>query len=243
VIVECPSGFTFELRALKTREANILADRQAAQKGMQLDQILGSIWVANVDRGPYTFAGDKPDWEQVLTGDRFWAHMMARKATHGNDYDFRIPCSTCRATINWTVQLDQLPVRKLKPEDAERFRAGNRFQELGPDGKQYTFHLMTGKHEKRAQQILKNNRTTRMTASLRSRIDEIEGVKEISTYLDDLDFNLTLEVLAMLDAHDCGVETDFEVFCDTCGATSDVTLPFDQVSYWRPTRKAQTAGS
>lgn len=242
MIVNCPSGLVVELRKLKVAEANILADKQAQQKGATLDQLLAAVWVATHDVGPYTFK-DKPIWEDVLSGDRFYAQMMVRIATHGRDYDFRLPCSVCKSVIDWSVNLDDLPLKQLKPEDAETFKAGNKFVDIGPDGKQVHFHLMTGKHEKKAQQILKSNRATRITASLLSRIDEVEGVKDRPTYLNDLDFTAALDLVDMLDSHDCGIETEFLVVCDECGAESDVNLPLDQPGYWSPNRKATKTGT
>lgn len=242
MLVTCPSGLAVELRKLKVQEANILADKQAQQKGATLDQLLGSVWSATVDPGPYPFTG-RIEWEKVLSGDRFYAQLQVRIATHGKDFDFRVPCSVCKNIINWSIDLNSLPLFKLKPDDAAVFKSGNVFKELGPDGKRYTFHLMTGELERKALMILKSNKTTRVTSSLLARIEEIEGVTDRRAYLDDLDYTVALDLVKMLDSHDCGVETDFDIECEECGAESEVTLPLDQRGYWSPSRKATRTGS
>ena len=244
MLVTCPSGLAVELRKLKVQEANILADRQTYQKGATLDQLLASVWVSTLDVGPYKFGpGNKPLWEQVLVGDRFYAQMQVRIATHGPHYDFRVPCSVCKEIISWSVNLADLPVTKLKQEDAAIFTDTNVFKELGPDGKQITFHLMTGVHERKAQMILKQNKATRVTASLLSRIDEVEGEKDRRSYFDNLDFTVALDLIKMLDDHDCGIETTFDIECGECGAETEVDLPLDQKGYWAPSRKATKTGT
>lgn len=242
MLVSCPSGLCIDLRKLKVQEMNILSDRQAQQKGVVLDQLLNNLWTATTDPGPYSFT-DRPVWDDVLTGDRYYALLQARVATHGPEYDFRIPCTVCKNAINWTVNLDELPKKMLSPIDAQTFRNGNSFEELGPDGKQYTFHLMTGRHEKKAQQIQKSRHASRITASLLARIDKIEGVVDRGKYIDDLDFTLALDLIEMLDVHDCGIETTFEVMCLDCDAVSEVILPLDQGKFWAPSRKATATGT
>jgi hypothetical protein len=237
--VQCPSGFTIEIRGLLTNEANILADMQAQQQGSVTDSILTSTWVSTVDNGPYKFPG-APVWEQVLSGDRFYAHMMARIATHGDEYGFDLNCSHCRAKIRWDVALGDIPVRKLSDEDKAAFVAGNKLTTTGPDGKTYTFHLNTGKHEKRAQMLLKQSPQSKLTAALTSRIDAIEGVMVVSEYVGTLPFGDACALIDTLDEHDCGVETDISVSCSQCGATSDVALPFGQAGFWAPRRKKRS---
>lgn len=233
MLIHCPSGLVIEVRKLKVAEMNILSDRQAQQRGVVLDQLLNSVWTATQDPGPYTFK-DKPVWDDVLTGDRYYALLQTRCGTHGPEYDFRVPCGVCKASIDWTINLDELPKKDLSPEDLQVFKDGNKFRDLGPDGKQYDFHLMTGRHEKKAQQILKSNRTTRATASLLSRIDAIEGVVDRAKYIDNLDLTDALDLIAMLDSHDCGIETTFEVGCLECDAVNEVVLPLDQGRFWTP---------
>jgi hypothetical protein len=237
MLVHCPSGLVIDLRKLKVQEMNILADKQAQQKGVVLDSLLNNLWTATQDPGPYTFT-DRPLWDDVLVGDRYYALLQSRCATHGPEFDFKVQCAVCRAAIDWTINLDELPKKMLDPRDADVFRAGNAFEDLGPSGKKVAFHLMTGRHEKKAQQILKSNRTSRVTASLLARIDSIEGVTDRARYIDDLDMGEAMELIAMLDSHDCGIETTFEVQCTECDAVSEVMLPLDQGGFWRPPKKA-----
>lgn len=239
MLVVCPSGFAINIRSLKTSEANILADAQAQKKGIVLDSILASVYVDTVDPGPYNFPG-APVWDSVLAGDRFYAHMMARVATHGPDYVFTVPCNSCREPIQWEIKLPDMPLQVLSSDDRAAFVAGNKLTGTGPDGKKYTFHLNTGKHEKRAQAILKQNPQSKLTASMIARIDAIEGEVDVGTYINNLDFGAAMAVLDMLDGHDCGVETTIDISCTECGAVNEVELPFAQPSFWAP-RKKKTA--
>lgn len=243
MLVECPSGLTVVLRKLKVAEANILADKQAQQRGATADTLLASVWEETHDVGPYTFETHKPPrWDEVLVGDRFYAQVAVRIATHGADYGFRIPCAVCKNAINWSTDLSVLPKKMLSPEDAEVFKNGNRFTATAPDGRNIVFHLSTGKHEKRAQMMFKQSRANRITAGLLSKIDEIEGVQNRQKYFDQLDFTEALDLIEIIDAHDCGLETKFEVECDECYATSEVLLPLGP-EFWGPTRTATKTGT
>jgi hypothetical protein len=244
MIITCPSGLTITMRKLKVTEANIMGDKALAQKGANFDAMLTSVWQSTQDLGPYSFpANEPPVWEDVLTGDRFYAALIIRSATHGPDFDFRIACPYCsmgspkKVMIDWTIQLDQLPLRKLSAADAAIFARDNVFTDLGPDGKQVTFHLMTGRSEKRAQQILKSNRSERLTASLLARVDSVEGVVDRADYLNDLDLTDATALLEMLDSHDCGVDTTFNVECQECGEDVSVELPLDHPMLWSPSKK------
>lgn len=243
MLVECPSGLTIVARKLKVAEANILADKQAQQRGATADSLLTSVWEETHDVGPYNFDASKPPkWEEVLVGDRFYAQVAVRIATHGAEYDFRVPCSVCKNAINWSTDLSALPKKLLSPEDAEVFRNGNRFEATAPDGRAITFHLMTGKHERKAQMLYKQSRANRITASLLSRIDTIEGVQNRQKYFDQLDFTEALDLVDIVDAHDCGLETKFDVECDECFAMSEVLLPLG-AEFWSPSRRAMKTGT
>jgi hypothetical protein len=243
MLVTCPSGLIVDARKLRVAEANILADKQAAQRGTSLDQMLTNVTEHVVDPGPYQLVHGKLNWEQCLTGDRYYAQMMVRVETHGKNFEFKVPCSVCGRPIEWELSLLDLPVKPLKEADRQTFIAGNKFRDQGPDGLFYEFHLLTGESEKKAQQILKSNRTTRMTASLLARVDAVESKEDRRKHLNDLDFTLALDLIDMLDSHDCGVDTSLEVECPDCSAVSEVTLPLDQKSFWMPSRRAMRTGT
>ena len=146
-IITCTSGLTGRIRGMKAREERILADRKLARSGGQLEQILAACWEETLDPGPYDF-GDQPiEWGKVLQGDRFFTLLQIRVRSYGPEYAFAVPCEnrSCRARIEWEVDLRDLPVRALSDESRAVLLAGNRFETALPDaGKKVTFRLLTG---------------------------------------------------------------------------------------------------
>ena len=230
--ITCPSGLSGEIRGLTGKAFELLTDRKLQRSGLFVDKILDQCWVQTIDTGPYAFAeGAKPDWQKVLVGDRFFAIMQVRCCLYGPVYEFQVKCGDCGRPINWTVDLEeQLTIRKLSDEDREAFLNGNRVTGQLPDGRTFTFKLPTGADERRAAQL--DDQPSAFMATLISRIIEIEGVPEggMRRFFEDADMSVMFGVLAEMDRHDCGVQTDFEVECQNprCGSVQSVQIPFGQ---------------
>ena len=229
--IECPSGLTGEIRGLKVKEFNILANRRLAKSGEQIDGVLRSCWVSTIDPGPYEFAGDSPDWSQVLQGDRFYAFLKIW-ALGKPDYHFKVRCQapSCGRDIEWTIALDDLPVRSLSDEARASFKKDNRFEtQLPVSGKRVWFRLPLGRDERRFSQIQASNRERLWSAMLAFRVVEIEGVKDSDKlrFIEDLDYADAEFLRGEFDRVDCGVDTTIEIECDHCLLRQEVDLPFD----------------
>lgn len=227
--IECPSGLVGEVRGLKTKEANLLADRQAMRSGSALDAILSSCWLRTIDPGPYAIPEDgKPDWSKVLIGDRLYVFMRIRAATFGEEYAFPVLCESCRERFEWEVKLCDLPIKPLPEASKSALANGGRIETYLRDGKKAWFKLMTGADEVRAARIVRQQPGKVLLTALGARIVEIEGVKpeDRMRFLDDLDFGEANDIIRVLDEHDGGVETSLEVECTHCFASQEVRLPF-----------------
>ncbi len=239
-VITCPSGLTGSIRGLKVREERFLSDRALAKAGTIVDELLRACWEETQDPGPYTFDGGKVAWGKVLQGDRFYALMEVRALTYGPEYAFAVTCreATCRARIEWEIDLHDLVVRPLSDASRAAFVGGNRFETQLPDaGRRVQFRLFSGDDERRLPAIRKQAGDRALSAMLAFRIVEIDGV-------DDRDRRRFVEDLSMRDADflvdefdrvDCGVETSIEIECPDCFARQDVQLPFDQ-TFFMPAR-------
>jgi hypothetical protein len=138
---------------MKVREERVLADRKLAKKGGQADELLAACWEETLDPGHYALAEDaKLDLGKVLQGDRFFALLMVRALTYGPEYAFGVSCrnDSCRARIDWEIDLTKHPVRKLSEESRAAFVGGNRFETTLPEaGKKVAFKLLTGDDERK----------------------------------------------------------------------------------------------
>jgi hypothetical protein len=236
----CPSGLTGRIRGMKVREERILADRKLAKTGGQVEQILKACWEETLDPGPYEFDAHV-DWGKVLQGDRFYALMQIRILSYGPEYAFAVGCEhrSCRARIEWELDLNDLPVRTLSDESRAIFLAGNRFKTTLPDAhRQVAFKLLTGADERRMALARKTALDQPLTTMLNVRIDSIEGVDPRSKrqFLDDLAMSDLSFLLGEFDRVDCGVDTSIDVECPECFGTSRIDLPFEK-GFFLPDRK------
>jgi len=237
--IVCPSGLAGEVRALKVKEADALANQAAAKQGTSFESIFTGCWAATTDPGPYKFAGEKPEWGSVLVCDRFFTLMRIRAATYGERYEFQVnKCVGCGERFAWELNLNELPVKALPEESITNFKDSNRFYAHLTDGRQVRFHLVTGTGEIANAQS-KGRQLQRVTASLMGRIDEIEGVepKDKFRFINDLDMGEAAILLEQFDAVDGGVETTLDIYCPHCATSQEVQLPLDR-NFWVPIKRA-----
>jgi len=230
--IVCPSGLTGRIRGMRVREERIFADRKLAKTGGQVEQILKACWEETVDPGLYDF-GTQTDWSKVLQGDRFYALVQIRILSYGPDYSFAVGCEnrSCRARIEWELNLDELPVRQLSEESRATYLAGNHFDAVLPEaGRTVTFKLLTGADERKMAAARRSAIDQPLTTLLLSRLDSIEGVdpKEKRQFLDDLGMSDVTFLLEEFDRVDCGVDTSIDVECPECFGTTRIDLPFEK---------------
>lgn len=231
--ITCPSGLSGVVRGMKVREERILVDRKLAKSGGQLGELLAACWEDTLDPGPYSFEGGRPDWSKVLLGDRFYALLRIRCATYGADYGFAVTCreATCRARIDWEIDLRELHVHTLPHASREAFLGGNRFRTHLPDADRHViFRLLVGEDEKRLPHLRREAADRLLSASLAYRIVEVEGLepKDKRRFLEDMTMRDAAYLSTEFERVDCGVETSFEIECPTCMAIQRVEIPFDQ---------------
>lgn len=237
-----PSGLAGEIRGLKVHEANLLANAAEQRRGSALDSVYSSVWLATTDAGPYALdAAGKLAWPKVLVCDRFVLMLKVRAKTYGPEYAFKVRCTApaCGERFEWELSLDDLPLKPLPELAVEAFKNGNRLAATFPStGRAFWYRLQDGDGEKKAEQLMKQNRARQLTAALASRIIEVEGVhaNDKLKFLDDLDLDDAAEVLALLDETDGGVESSIDVVCPACGDTQEMQLPFGK-EFWMPLRK------
>lgn len=242
---ECPSGLIVEVRGLKTREASLLAERQGTRDGSAYNQMLDNCTLRVVEPGPYTLSPEgRLDWSKVHVGDRLFALLRIRSATHGEEYAFRLTCQErdCRQRFDWSLNLCDLPV-KVMPDPARESLKTGRDLTATVGGKKLRFRLMRGEDEARQMQIVRQNPGRTLAVALNGRVTEIDGVHKNDKlrHLEDLPLGEANALLALLDEADGGVETEIQVECPHCGAVQDVRLPFGKEFFMpRVARKEAT---
>jgi hypothetical protein len=237
--VVCPSGLAGTVRGMKVKEERILADRQLAKAGGQVDALLAACWLTTTDAGPYALGDGPIDWSKVLVGDRAHVLFQIRIATYGPEYAFRVTCErdACRDPIDWQIDLSALPMRPLPEASRVGFVAGNKLETQLPDGTRVTYRLLTGADE-RALPALRRQAPDRIVSTLLGhRIVAIDGVqpKDRRAFLEDLPMRDAAALMRELDQADGGIETQIDIACPACGTEQRLELPFAGRDFFLPT--------
>lgn len=255
MLITLPTGMTGEIRGMKGREAQALADPGLTRSGRSIEIMLEACFLSVVEPGVYNFEpGSKPKWTNVYLADRFQALIDIRIATWGPDYEFGLQCGSCRERYEWEVDLRELP-RKLMPEEtrAQLKEGPNRFTCDGPDGAEITFKLANGADEASIAKLRRQNGgrwgivdalavqvTNVSSIALRDAQQDRPSQKAMRAWLEELDLLPLRALLDAVQAHDGGVETDIETECPYCKWRQDVALPFDGTFFY-PKKKKATA--
>lgn len=234
--ITCPSGLAGTVRGLSVSEAEVLTDRRLVHEGLVPDRVLATAWEDTTDPGPYDVKEDGTIvWDHILVCDRFFALMMVRVATYGPDYEFKVGCQGCRSSIEWTLNLTELPTKAIPEEALERFKQDNRHRvQVGKDT--VVFQLLNGAKERKAQKAMRGSKN-RLVTALAQRIVEVEGEKNKMLWIRNLPMQEAVDLVNSFDDHDGGVETSVDIICPECGMVQGVALPFDRPEFWLPLKR------
>lgn len=255
MLITLPSGMTGEIRGMKGREAQALADPTLTRSGKSVEIMLEACFLSVVEPGVYSFEpGSKPKWTNVFLADRFQALIDIRIATWGAEYEFALQCGECRERYDWELDLRELP-RKLMPEEtrAQLKEGHNRFTCEGPDDSEITFKLANGADEATIAKLRRQNKGRwGIVDALAVQVVNVSSImprdaqqdrpsqKAIRGWLEELDLLPLRAVLDAIQAHDGGVETDIETECPLCQWRQEVALPFDGTFFYPKKKKATT---
>lgn len=247
MLITMPSGFAGEIRGLKVRDLQQIADPSMARGGKALDVML-SAFSAITALGPYEkkwAIGGVPKWDDALQGDVFAALIDIRAATWGAEYEFRVRCQGCGEGYDWELDLRDIP-RKPYPETTiEALRQGEpEFTTEGPGGEPVRFKLTYRRDEK-----IQEERRRRaggkfgIADALGMRLVSVEGVKDVrlKDWILELEAAELKALVERMQEHEGGVDTDIETVCTFCNWQQWVSLPFDKGFYYPTKKKPMTS--
>lgn len=247
--VELPSGVNGRVRGLTGKEFRMLSDARRSRGGEVVTEILKACWVETVEHGPYK----RFVWADAFMGDHVSGLIAVRRASFpppDHEYEFDVPCQYCGARIRWQIDLGDLKQKKIPDATRAVLEKGqNEFvSEVG--GVVFSFKLATARDAARAARLGRgNDRDRSMIASLATRILDVEGLEygkdriaSHEAWLEGLEALEIRNVLGAMEDVDFGVETGFDVQCQSCTAEQEVDLPFGP-AFFMPKRRASKVSS
>jgi len=232
--ITLPSGLKLQIRGLKGKVLKILQDKTSLRTGTIGERIFSACTVSVLDPGIYSFkdgpAGPVVTWDDVLLGDRFALMLAIRSATFGAAFPFKVTCRHCDESYEWQLNLTDLPVKALAPEDVAVLKAGESLTARLPSTQALVkFRLATGKDERAVAKA--KTEPNAILSMLALRISEIDGVDNVRAFLDDAELADLISLLGEMDKRDCGVETTIETACEHCDRINEVGLPLGE-NFW-----------
>jgi hypothetical protein len=233
--VTCPSGLKGRIRGMKARDFRVFADQRAARSGVGTTQLVAACWCETTDPGVYQFdAGGKLSWDGVFLGDRSVAIVGLRRATYpGEPYAFKVSCQACRRSIDWELDLEQLPIKPMSEQTRAVLASGKNEFSTTVDGRRVSFKLLRGSdnaQQARLQMLLGPQVKGRVLSAV-SRLLSVEGLvspgaEELLEYIEDLGMAELTQLQAAFDEVDFGLITSIEVQCQWCEVVQEIELPF-----------------
>lgn len=219
-----PSYGVSSLRGMKVSEENAITSRKKNKDGEGVNEIL-----KNCSNGEKVI-----DW---LVGDRVFALLQIKRLSHGDWYDFKVPCPHCNEMVLWSENLAELPIQYLKePGKTQEFKV--HMDRVGTD---VTYRLLDGKDERKLEKLRKANDEEMQAALLLFRTQEIEGVKiKNMKWFNELEAMDRITYTEHVDEHDCGVDTTVTIECDNCYRSFESDLPMG-IDFFLPRKRSKKA--
>ena len=216
-----PSGMEVTIREMTATEEGFLASPKMMKNGSAFEKILRNCVL------------DKEvDTDNLLVGDRYFLMLAIRRITFGDDYDFKVRCMTCGQTFQISVNLAELPVKKLEGDpDATHTIT------LPRTKKEVTFKLLRGRDEKKIATAMRKSPQELIRLSLYLHTVAIDGDDNVSEkFFETLPGADSLYYRRKIDEVTCGIDTTVEVECPECDNEFEVQLPMNETFFFPNTR-------
>jgi hypothetical protein len=219
-----------EIKAMTTREEDILTSRAYAKKGTTIMELIKSCVV------------DKSvDLDQLVSGDRNALMVAIRITGYGPKLKPELKCPKCGETNHPEFDLSQV---SIKPIGADPIAPGaNEFEcDLPVTKAKVTFKLLTAKDEEdvvnqheRKKKMLNSPVDTLMSDQLKMALQSVNGKRDraaLAFFVDNMpgQDSKTLRETMFDIKPDVDMKQPFE--CEFCDHIEEVSIPIDREFFW-----------
>ena len=221
---------TVDVRAMTTREEDILTSKALIKKGTVITELIKSC-LTNRDI----------DVREMIAGDRNALMVAVRIMGYGPEYSADIECSSCnKMNKDYSFVLDRLELRRLEIEPVQP--GLNLFQFSLPLSKKLVqFKFLTGKDEEEivlTQERMKKlgNENDRLVSSrLKYAVVSVDGKTDrslINSFLERLLARDSLELRKYMEKNEPGINMKQEFACNHCDNVEEVQIPIGTNFFW-----------
>lgn len=223
---------TIEIKAMTTKEEDILTSRALLKKGTVISELIKSCLI-DKSFNPL----------DLLSGDRNALMVAIRITGYGPEYDVEMECGECGVKAPRSFNLAELPIKRL---DVEPVIPGtNLFEFLLPMSKKAVrFKFMTGRDEedmsvladkqKKMNLGSESNITTALLYSIIS-VDGVEDKSKIANFIKVMPARDSLALRKYMRDAEPGIIMKQEVECPSCSHVEEVSMPLGVTFLWPST--------
>lgn len=223
---------SIDIKAMTAREEDILMNRTLVKKGTVITELIKSCVM------------DKSiDVNSMISGDRNALMVAVRITGYGADYSPKITCPACETQQDWSLNLEELPIRELDLEKLHQVAPGqNAFELALPVSKKIVvFKFLTGKEEERILQDLEAKKKkgiiqdNLVTTKLMNSIISIDGSTErgfINQFCQYMPARDSLVLRKVMDESQPGIDMTADFTCNSCGHTEVIAVPLGASFFW-----------
>jgi len=221
---------TLSVRAMTTREEDILTSRALIKKGTVITELIKSCLL---DRNI--------DVREMIAGDRNALMVAIRIMGYGPDYRVDVVCTGCeKKNADYEFRLDSLALKRL--EISPSTPGANLFSFTLPLSKSVVeFKFLTGKdeedivvtQEKMKKMGSENDRL--ISGRLKYAVVSIAGKSDrslINSAIDKLLARDSLELRRFMEKNEPGIDMTQEFACKHCDHVEEVTIPIGTNFFW-----------
>lgn len=223
---------TVDIKAMTAKEEDILMNRTLVRKGTVVTELIKSCML------------DKTvDVNSMISGDRNALMIAVRITGYGADYSPKVTCPSCEAQQDWSLNLEELPVKELDLEKLNQVGPGqNAFEITLPRTKKtVVFKFLTGREEERMLQDIEARRKkgivqeNLVTTKLMNCIISVDGstdrgyINQFCQYMPAAD---SLALRKVIDESEPGVDMSSDFTCTACGHQEVLTVPLGPSFFW-----------
>jgi hypothetical protein len=218
-----------EIRAMTTREEDILTSQALLKKGTVITELIKSCLV---DRSVNVL--------DLLSGDRNALMVAIRVTGYGPEYAVELECGECGVKSPHEFNLGALPIKRLEIEPV--LPGVNLFEFTLPHCKKVVkFKFMTGRDEEEIMTTTQKQKklglsvdsaiTTNLLYSIVS-VDGVEDKAKIANFVKMMPARDSLALRNYMRDNEPGIIMKQETTCNSCGHVEEVSMPLGVTFLW-----------
>lgn len=221
---------TVEIRFMTAKEEDILTSRSLLKKGIAIDRMLESLLV------------DKNiSLEDMLVGDKNALTIGARITGYGSEYETKVQCPSCAATVRHSFDLEEVKNTYPSEEIERQLCESGTFKIKLPITKlEVEVRLLKGSDEKILSRMSEEKKAARMqespiTDQLKLFLLSVNGVKDrevISNFVDRCPAGDAKYLRKLFIENVPNIDMTQKFTCRSCDSETEMEVPFTADFFW-----------